>query len=248
MIQNCNIAYKILIVHLQETDSTNLYIKRNLADFEEFSAVYTDYQNAGRGQSCNRWESEKGKNIMFSMLFKPRCGIELQYLLLYYVAHQVAEFIRGQIELKSLVSIKYPNDVLIGDKKIAGILIENSINGNLLENSIIGIGINVNQTENLKDYKATSLLMEDAMTRDINLLVRDLHTLLMDTLPYFSTYKISTYLENLYGYKTLKSYIDVKTQETFEARIIDVSIDGSIRLSTTKDEIRTYRFKEFRLL
>ena len=112
MKQTCNIIKKNLIVHLQEIDSTNLYIKRNLADFEEFNAVYTDYQNAGRGQSGNRWESEKGKNIMFSMLFKPRCGIELQYLLLYYVAHQVAEFIRGQIELKSLVRIKYPNDVM----------------------------------------------------------------------------------------------------------------------------------------
>lgn len=133
-------------LHLQETTSTNDYLKDLLRKekLDEGFIVWTDFQSAGKGQIGNVWESEFGKNITMSAVFYPQ-GVDAasQFILSQFVSLAVADLLEEYIP--SGVSIKWPNDIYVGDKKIAGILIENSILGQHIDSCIVGIGINVNQ-------------------------------------------------------------------------------------------------------
>jgi BirA family transcriptional regulator, biotin operon repressor / biotin---[acetyl-CoA-carboxylase] ligase len=111
----------------------------------EGTIIYTNYQSAGRGQKGNRWESEDGKNLLFStVLFPVMVRPEDQFIISIFISLGICDF------LKKLIpdcKIKWPNDIYAGDDKIAGILIENSIISNAIVNSIAGIGLNINQEE-----------------------------------------------------------------------------------------------------
>lgn len=128
---------------LNVTDSTNLDAWRNKDTAEDMTVWCAEYQTEGRGQRGNRWESGKGENLMFSILFKPR-GLRAadQYVLSQVCAVGVAGF----LEEKGLkASVKWPNDVYVGDRKICGMLIENTLSGDRLSVSVAGIGLNINQ-------------------------------------------------------------------------------------------------------
>lgn len=131
--------------HLPQTDSTNRYSKEQaLSDANELWVVSTDFQTAGRGQGSNTWESEAGKNLMFSVKFRPRrIPAAQQYLLLQLAAVALCE------ELTALigdgVTIKWPNDIYVGERKISGTLSECTLSGTHIDTCILGIGININQ-------------------------------------------------------------------------------------------------------
>ena len=135
------------LIHLNEVDSTNTYLK-TLCENEilpEGTVVIAESQYAGRGQRSNTWESEPGKNIIMSLIFYPGfLSANRQFLLSQAVALALQEFISNLLP-EEKTSIKWPNDIYVGDKKIAGILIESSWMGNQVKNSIVGIGININQ-------------------------------------------------------------------------------------------------------
>lgn len=139
----------IPVISLRETDSTNNYIKSHRDEVAPLTLVMAERQTAGRGQRGNSWESEPGKNITLSMRFIPE-GVTPagQFAVSQAVALAVVETLRGYgIQAR----VKWPNDIYVGDRKIAGILIENSIMGMEITDSIIGIGLNVNQKEFLSD-------------------------------------------------------------------------------------------------
>lgn len=140
------------ILHLDEVDSTNSHAKQTRDEgFDgDFIVINANRQTGGRGQGDHVWESEEGMNLTFSCIFKPEklkicdvCKISQA------VSLGVADFIKAVLEneIRDNVKLKWPNDVYVGDSKIAGILIENVFKGEFVDSSVIGIGININQVE-----------------------------------------------------------------------------------------------------
>lgn len=141
------------LIHLDRVDSTNTYLKELLNSDKrpnEGLLVFAEDQFAGKGQLGATWKSELGENIAVSILFSPTF-LEPKQIFYFNKAIALAvrdcvEYFMGkQPEQKIKVSIKWPNDILVGDRKVAGVLIENIFRANTIENSIVGIGINVNQ-------------------------------------------------------------------------------------------------------
>ena len=128
---------------LKMTDSTNLDAWRNKDTAEDMTVWCAEYQTAGRGQRGNRWESRQGENLMFSILFRPRDLKAAGQ----FVISQICSvgIVRYLSDLGLDARIKWPNDIYIGDRKICGMLIENTLKGDTLAVSIAGIGLNVNQ-------------------------------------------------------------------------------------------------------
>ena len=135
-------------VHLEQVDSTNAYLQRKQSEADIRNLVVSaDEQTAGKGMGSNTWESEVGKNLTFSLAldmgFLPA---ERQFLLSEAVPLGIVEVLDGLLPSEQL-SIKWPNDIYYGNHKIGGILINSTIKGGMMDVSIIGVGLNVNQTQ-----------------------------------------------------------------------------------------------------
>jgi len=131
---------------LEEVDSTNLYAERLLQQgpVEEGVVILAAYQTEGKGQGANRWESEPGRNLTFTVVLHPLfLPPARQFLINKVIALGVVDFLSNFVEG---VMVKWPNDILIGSKKIGGILIQHMIKGERLETTFAGIGLNINQT------------------------------------------------------------------------------------------------------
>ena len=133
-------------IHLNETHSTNSYLRELIMrekEQPEGTVVITDYQTAGRGQKGNSWESERGKNLTFSILLHPNhIPPGKQFILSQLISIAIVGVLK---EYDRHFTIKWPNDIYWKEKKIAGMLIEVDLTGSSLSNAIIGIGININQ-------------------------------------------------------------------------------------------------------
>lgn len=145
------------IIQLQDTDSTNNYTAslEKQSNVQHKTVIMASFQTKGKGQHKNKWISEHGKNLLASIFIKPsKLAIDRQFEL----SRLTALAIRDTVSyfLKKPVSIKWPNDIYVGSEKIAGILIENNLDKQLIERSIIGIGLNVNQ-QHFDSLTATSL-------------------------------------------------------------------------------------------
>ena len=141
------------IIHLKSLQSTNVYFLNMLADkcLSEGDTICTDFQEIGKGLGKNTWESESGKNLLASFVVYPNyIKAENQFILNKIISLAVSDFVKEMLPKKE-VRIKWPNDIYVENKKIAGILINNSINGTEICSSIIGIGLNINQTKFLSD-------------------------------------------------------------------------------------------------
>ena len=139
------------LIHIDETDSTNRYCKDCvLLHPKENLLVATDYQTAGKGCGTNHWESERDQNLLFSLLWHPdglKAGRQ------FYISMAVSQALKSVVSryCRDEVKVKWPNDIYVGDRKICGILIENQLKGDSIKQSIIGIGLNVNQTRFVSD-------------------------------------------------------------------------------------------------
>ena len=136
------------LISLDTVDSTNNYAKGILSKSKpsEGTAIFAHYQMEGRGQYGKTWESERDKNLIFSIILYPNfLPPEKVFLLNQAVSLALRDFVFKYCPSKT-ISVKWPNDIYCGHQKIAGILIENSISNNRITNSVIGIGVNVNQT------------------------------------------------------------------------------------------------------
>lgn len=149
-------------LHFAEIDSTNTYLKNTYKLLGNFTFVSADYQSNGKGRNDRTWTSEKGENLMFSFLIKDEELIKQSPIISLLSAVEVAKVLETY-KIKG-VSIKWPNDVFIGDKKVCGILAE----GQLPNFMVVGVGINVNQKvfpDGLR-RPATSVSLE--LKKDIN--------------------------------------------------------------------------------
>jgi BirA family biotin operon repressor/biotin-[acetyl-CoA-carboxylase] ligase len=147
---------------LETATSTNTYAQTLLAQKKilDGTLIFARHQTAGKGQLSNIWESEANQNITLSVVFYPTfLKIQNHFLLNQAIALGVHDFV--QFYVKKQTKIKWSNDIYVQDKKIAGILIQNSLQGETLQHSIVGIGININQSVFLSNApNPTSLTIE----------------------------------------------------------------------------------------
>ena len=207
------------IIHIEETDSTNHWLKEH---GEGNMVVVADYQTAGRGCGSNSWESERGRNLTFSMLIHPENILaKEQFRITEVVSVAMCRMLQSYIYNK--VEIKWPNDIYVGDKKICGILIENRLQGTEIKDSIIGIGLNVNQKEFKSDAPNPVSLYQ--LTGQET----DLEEMLMAFLDCFDS--------------------ELKSKTTcFTARLTDVLPDGRLLLVDQEGRECTYAFKEIQFI
>jgi BirA family biotin operon repressor/biotin-[acetyl-CoA-carboxylase] ligase len=132
------------IILLDEVESTNNYASQLVSDrVENGTVVLARFQNRGRGQAGNGWESESGKNLLMSMVLYPEfLDASRQFLISKIVSLALFDLLKDEVET---LSVKWPNDLYIGSRKLAGILIEHAVKGIKLESTIVGIGLNLNQ-------------------------------------------------------------------------------------------------------
>lgn len=148
------------LIRLEAVASTNTFLQEYLKanTLPEGAVVISDQQFDGRGQRGNTWESETGKNLTFSLLWKPVfLPINYQFDLNRITALALADTLRYFLPAEK-VCIKWPNDMLVNEKKIGGVLIENSLRENQIQHSIVGIGLNVNQESFRLSARATSFI------------------------------------------------------------------------------------------
>lgn len=133
------------IIFVKNLTSTNSHAIQllSLKKLKEGTVIQTNYQSAGRGQPGNRWESEDGKNLLFSLILYPsKIKPDEQFIVSMAISLGITDFLHRYIPA---ASIKWPNDIYVNSDKIAGILIESSVMGSDIEYLIAGIGLNVNQ-------------------------------------------------------------------------------------------------------
>ena len=173
----------IKILHFDEINSTNVFLYDKISENNDISdmVVVAAHQTAGRGMDKNRWESEAGKNLLFSIALNVNfLEAENQFKISQAVSVAIVETLSQFVDDKRLF-ITWPNDIYFGDKKLAGMLIQNTIEGRMMGVSIIGIGLNVNQIEFSKDIpNPISLKMISGRDFDLdnllNLLVSSIKT------------------------------------------------------------------------
>lgn len=230
---------KVRNLHLLQTDSTNNWLRQRRHEMEaDLTVVTADFQTAGRGQGTNTWESEPGKNLLFSILLHPK---EIPAHRQFHISMAVSVAISEVLEqYADSISIKWPNDIYWKDRKIGGILIEHTLQGQQIKDSIIGVGLNVNQQRFLSSapnpvslWKITGKetdrgrLLDDITLRFQQLLTEDVR---------------SRYMQRLYRRDGLHCYRDAKG--LFMARIADIKDDGRLVLTDKSGQQRTYLFKE----
>ena len=245
------------IIHIEETDSTNRWLKTKACEDEPLGCepqtlrvqslkpkglknvvVWTDFQTSGRGCGTNTWESERGKNLLFSMMIHPKEIVaSRQFHISMAVSLAITEALGHYI---GELSIKWPNDVYWRNGKICGILIENTLQGNHIKESIIGVGVNVNQRRFMSDApNPVSIwqICEQETNREL---------LLQDILQAFDRYLYgdikAQYCSMLYRRKGFHPYAD--NNDTFMAEIVDVEDDGHLLLCDEDGKERRYAFKE----
>lgn len=236
------------IIWLDETDSTNNYLKNYIpASDEKICVVVADYQEAGRGQGDNTWESERDQNLLFSIMVHPlMVPVHSQFLLSMAEGLALKEALDKYTDA---ITLKWPNDVYWKDKKIGGTLIENTLGGGHIKNCVFGTGIDVNQTE-FKSSAPNPISLKNILGSDV-----DRKKLMDEIIESFTKYyamiengqygEISAlYHLALYRKHGFFNYRDVKTGEVFEAAIIEVADDGTLVLRDRQGIISEYRFKE----
>jgi BirA family biotin operon repressor/biotin-[acetyl-CoA-carboxylase] ligase len=235
------------IIHLNETDSTNRYLQTlsGTEDIPSGSIVVADFQTQGRGQKGNLWVSEKGRNLTFSLLLKPEALLINNFFAISQITALSIKCILDKYT--SDVTVKWPNDIYYKDRKICGILIENTFEGNYITKSIIGIGLNINQTA-FESEAANAVSLSEIIGREM-----DIFFILNDFIKEFELQNQrltnglfddirKDYLTALYRKDGFYYFKD--TKGSFEARICDIEQSGILVLERRDGTISKYAFKE----
>ena len=238
-------------IHLEQIDSTNAYLQRLQSECDIRNwVVSADEQTAGKGMGSNGWESETGKNLTFSLAvgmgFLPA---ERQFLLSEAVALGIIEVLDKTLPTEQL-SIKWPNDIYYGNCKLSGILINSTIKANMMDLSIIGIGLNVNQMR-FQDWPThpISLKMITGNEYDLKPLLKQIASQVIKKVKLLKSDPTSIeqdYLKRLFRYQTWADYeVGGKVR-----RLFMTGIDSFGRLMLVDETNNSYCFdiKEIRFL
>lgn len=235
-------------IRLHETDSTNRFLREKAPELPSFTIVTAEHQTAGRGQGSNSWESEAGKNLLFSILVRPtNVQADSQFVLSMAEALAVREAVCSLIGCEDEVSLKWPNDLYWNDMKLSGTLIETALEGKKVRHCIFGTGVNVNQTVFLSDAP-NPVSMQNIVGHSL-----DRDELLQQIAESFAHYFCMVeqgesdiirkrYHDVLYRRQGYHAFED--GQGRFEAQIIAVGDDGRLLLEDRMAHRRAYYFKE----
>lgn len=239
------------VICLEETDSTNLQASALLSQsaIREPTVLVAAYQTGGRGQGQNSWISDRKENLLCSFVVFPEdMKAQDQFRLSVLTSLAVHDLVKAY---SPEPAIKWPNDILVNDAKIAGILIENRLLQDRIVSSVIGIGLNVNQTQ-FPDFKvpATSLSAISKNRLDTGKVLKKLCQTLQNRFNFLTGKQYhaaeKSYLAVLYGIGILKWYRS--EDKTFKARISGIDEYGRLMLVTESGETLVKGFKEIEYL
>ena len=240
---NANSMGEKRLIRLSEADSTNKVLK-NMSENEVLpseSIVIADSQTNGRGQAGNSWESEAGKNLTFSMFFRP---VDVPANRIFVISEIVSLSVKYTLDKYfSDVTVKWPNDIYHKDGKIAGILIENTISRGNVSQSIIGIGINVNQTEfHSNAPNPVSMIQIAGHPFDLMAVLEDFRSIFAEQSKLNYDVIRKDYLNSLYRKDGYHKYCDANG--IFEAAIHSIEPMGHLILRRKDNTLSRYAFKE----
>lgn len=237
--------------HFPTVPTTMECLPMNAAHEGEVQLVTTDFQTRGHGQVGTSWESDCGENLMFTFVFRPQAVRATEQFYLSEVASlAVAHTLDKYVEE---VSVKWPNDVYVGAHKVCGMLINHTLRGAMVDSTMVGIGINVNQSRFVSDAP-NPLSLYQLLGRRINTemvlqeFVANFEQLYALWLAGDKTQLSSLYTERLFRRKGAHPYLDTTTGEPFRATFESLAPNGLLTLRDTAGRLRTFAFKEVRFL
>lgn len=235
---------------MEEVDSTNRFlVQLGSYDEEVLTVAVADYQTAGKGQGTHTWESEAGKNLLFSLLVCPRwVPVRQQFLLSEAGALAIKEALDSYAEGFSL---KWPNDVYWNDQKISGTLIETSVDSRGIKRCVFGVGVNINQMQFLSDapnpVSLAQIVGHEVDKEEV------LQKIIDAFLRYYELLRRADYQDvsgiyhlSLYRRKGYHWYEDADGK--FEGAFVEVEDDGHLVLHDKKGVIRSYTFGEIKFV
>ncbi len=239
------------IIKLDAIDSTNDYLKKlsKETEVENYTVVMANEQTKGKGQMGAKWFSEKGKNLTMSVLIK---NIQLRNDIVFSLNVATALSVLNVLKKNQIpnVSIKWPNDIMSDSKKVSGILIENSLKPDGSFNSVIGIGLNVNQTNFEGLPQATSLRCITGKSynlEEIAALLRDCIEMNIQKMFQDAELLWKQYHENLYKLN-YPSAFEGQMGNRFMGIIQKVTQDGKLEVLLEDDSLAHYEVKEVKML
>lgn len=241
------------LIILKEVDSTNNFLKNTLSNSKplpEGTVIMAESQYAGRGQQQNRWHSDDGKNLTFSLLLKPSfLAISDQFDLTRAISLGVYDALFPL--LGKNLKIKWPNDIYYNDMKLGGMLIENSIQGSQIKHAIIGIGLNINQ-DSFPESVPNAASIKQILQRDY-----DLKQILSDLCRHIEAWYLKLkagqvdivrkeYLSRLYWLGENKRFRSATGD--FEGIVKDVLNNGLLVVKNSFETELSFNFKEIEFL
>ncbi|HLS30575.1 MAG TPA: biotin--[acetyl-CoA-carboxylase] ligase [Flavobacteriaceae bacterium] len=234
------------------TDSTNTELKKRFREDNSMknTCLVTDQQNKGRGQRKSKWQSKDGMNLTFSLLLTHLdLDITAHFKLSALVSLALAQFIRHQIP-KTTVSVKWPNDILADSQKICGILIENFSRNHKIHSTIIGVGLNVNQTTfknlpkagSLKNFNDQNFYLDELLVE----VSEFIETTVYEGLPLPLSQIIRDYEAHLFRINQISTF-QFPTGVIKKGIISGIQDDGKL-LINFKGDLKAFALKEIKLL
>ena len=239
------------IIKLDAVNSTNDFLKELALNqsLENFTVVQANFQTKGRGQRCNKWHSKDGKNLLFSVLVKHKDLHVSDAFALNMVASLAVFSVLNTI--LSDIKIKWANDIMASNEKIAGILVENRIQKNKIVQSVFGFGINVNQLV-FPAYllKVTSLKLQTNKTYNLDVLLSEFLKVLKKQILMLENNNFSIlrdrYLKELYLLNTMSSF--KSNEKIFKGKIKGISNQGKLLVAIKNDSVKEFEIKEIEFL
>lgn len=236
------------IFYIKQTPSTNQLIWEMNREkiLPEGYMIYTDFQLTGKGQPGNAWESSEGKNLLFSIVLRP---LKLPMEELFLLSQLVSVAIKKTLDIYTPhITVKWPNDIYWKDNKLAGILIENSLQGNKIKMAVMGAGLNVNQE--IFESNApnpVSLMQITGKRQNRKRLLELIYQNIMDLYAEMDPAQIrSDYSGSLYRKDGFHSFKDDNI--CFKAKIFDIHPDGQLELELETGMRKEYYFKEVQFI
>ena len=244
------------IIWLDTVDSTNSEAKRRISKIDNLSVVSALEQTTGRGQLGNVWVSSAGENLTFSVILKfidqnVWLNVHDQSVINELTSLSVVDFLGSHgIEAK----IKWPNDIYVGNKKICGILIENSLSGSHINHSIIGIGLNINQRNfnvnlpnpiSMTQLTGDSYDISECLDEFMSIFKKYIHRYLHGNGGYAKLRKL--YLGQLWRFNETSRYTCTDSEgitTEFSGTIRNLSYIGNLIVETEEGELKEFAFKE----
>ena len=239
------------MIKLDAIDSTNSYLKRVLLkdSLDDLTVVVSKHQTRGKGRNGNIWENQASLNLAFS-IYKKFNNLNVKNKFMLNVISSLSVFQLLKENNLNKLTIKWPNDIMAGNGKISGILIENSVKGKLINHSIIGIGINVNQKKFNDLPNATSLFMETGLEFSLDSLASRLVEIFSKNFLRFKKNEedlLKFYNNQLYLKNIDSNFIDLDKKK-FSGKIICVNIKGELKIRKTNKEEINYSENKIRFM